>query len=63
MEHMLLQPIIDRKYLLKLKHDDSLQNIAHAIMPQVIQKMENFDLIEYEMKDKYIINKELQDLS
>ena len=63
MEHMLLQPVIESKYLLRVREDAHVDQLQPAIMANVIQKMEAFDLVEYEFVNVSIINEDLKDFS
>ena len=55
MEHMLLHPVIDSKYLLRLREDIMIYEVLPAIMTSVIQKMESYDLVEYELPETAIV--------
>lgn len=63
MDHMLLQPVIESKYLLRVREDAHVDLLQPAIMANVIQKMEAFDLVEYEFVNVSIINEDLKDFS
>lgn len=63
MEHMLLQPVIDSKYLLKLREDVLIEEVLPAIMNHVISKMESYDLVEFELPVTSIIDDSLRSLS
>ena len=63
MEHMLLLPVIESKYSLRVKEDSHVNELQPAIVAQVISKMEAFDLVEYEFPITTIIDDNLTPLS
>ncbi len=49
LEHMYLRPINELKYFLKINEDSGVENVDHISGAVLIQRMEPYDLLDFEL--------------
>lgn len=63
LEHLYLRPIIQTKYLMLIKDNSGAEKVQPSSGAQLIQKMEKFNLPEYDNLYKKVLLGELTEFS